>query len=295
MPPGSHRMTSHPGKVGGTMMSRAKILHSLAAAALVTILLVASVPAEPGADSGTPSSATSTAAPKDSAVTGKGTRLFSQADVETLAGIVAGPGGATGEVLTGERLWDTNQSLHFGAGSAEVIPAECSDVIGWATLMAEGIPSAGTFSGTHAEPVFIALSADRDAALALALRSITKLPDCSPATMTLDDQSFTATYQRASAFTDADQSFAVIATIIMEGRRPAHFLRVAAKNGTLFVQATMSLTDPDNYRAEADRLTGYVNQVVHGEQQLLDGARPSPGRGPDPGPEQEPPSVTKSA
>lgn len=276
-------------------MSRARILHSLAGAALVTILLAACVPAEPGgADSGPPSSATS-AAPKDSAVTAKGTRLFSQADVETLAGIVAGPGGATGEVLTGERLWDTNQSLHFGAGSARVIPAECSDVIGWATLMGEGIPSAGTFSGTHAEPVFIAVSADRDAALALAFRSIAKLPDCSPAAMTLEDQSFTATYQRASAFTDADQSFAVIATIILDGRRPAHFLRVAAKNGNLFVQATMSLTDPDNYRAEADRLTGYVNQVVHGEQQLLDGARPSPGRGPDPGPEQEPPSVIKSA
>lgn len=278
------------------MMSRAKILHSLAGAALVTILLAACVPAEPGgADSRPFSSATSSAAPKDAAVTAKGTRLFSQADVETLAGIVAGPGGATGEVLTGERLWDTNQSLHFGAGSARVIPAECSDVIGWATLMAEGIPSAGTFSGTRAEPVFIAVSADRDAALALAFRSITKLPDCSPATMTLEDQSFTATYQRASAFTDADQSFAVIATIIIEGRQPAHFLRVAAKNGTLFVQATMSLADPDNYRAEADRLTGYVNQVVHGEQQLLDGARPSPGQGPDPGPEQEPPSVIRSA
>ncbi|MCB5292247.1 hypothetical protein BJQ90_01681 [Arthrobacter sp. SO3] len=75
----------------------------------------------------------------------------------------------------------------------------------------------------------------------------------------------------------------VIATIIVEGQRPAHFLRVAAKNGTLFVQATMPLADPSDYRNEANRLTGYVNQVVRGEQQLLDGASPSPGPGPGPG------------
>lgn len=66
---------------------------------------------------------------------------------------------------------------------------------------------------------------------------------------------------RASAFTDADQSFAVIATIVTESHRPAHFLRVAAKNGTLFVQATM---------------------VVRGEQQLLDGSTLSPAAAQEP-------------
>lgn len=76
-----------------------------------------------------------------------------------------------------------------------------------------------------------------------------------------------------------------IATLLIEGKRPAHFLRVAAKNGTLFVQATMPLADPGDYRNEANRLTGYINQVVRGEQQLLDGANPSPGPGPEPGQE----------
>lgn len=72
----------------------------------------------------------------------------------------------------------------------------------------------------------------------------------------------------------------MIATLIVEGRRPAHFLRVAAKNGTLFVQATMALADPSDYRNEANRLTGYINQVVRGEQQFLDGASPSPSPAP---------------
>ncbi|MFE4543005.1 hypothetical protein [Arthrobacter sp. NPDC056727] len=215
----------------------------------------------------------------------KGARLFSQAEVEALAGLVAGPGGASGKVLTGGPLWDQNQSLHFGAGAARVSPAECSGVLAWGMLMTAGLPAAGTFSGTRAEPVFVAVTADRDAVLALAFPSIFKLPDCSPANLTIEDGSFTATYQRASAFTDADQSFAVIATIITEGRRPAHFLRVAAKNGTLFVQATMPLADPGDYRDEANRLTGYVNQVVRGEQQLLDGdtISPAPGQVPPAG------------
>jgi hypothetical protein len=133
--------------------------------------------------------------------------------------------------------------------------------------------------------VFIAVTADRDAVLALAFPSVFQLPDCSPAHLTVENGSFTATFQRASAFTDADQSFAVIATLLIKGKRPAHFLRVAAKNGTLFVQATMPLADPDDYRNEANRLTGYINQVVRGEQQLLDGANPSPGPGPEPGQE----------
>jgi hypothetical protein len=180
-------------------------------------------------------------------------------------------------------LWDENQSMHFGAGSAQVSPAKCSGVLAWAMLMSAGLPAAGTFSGTRAEPVFIAVTADRDAVLALAFPSVFELPDCSPANLTVENDSFTATYQRASAFTDADQGFAVIATLLIEGKPPAHFLRVAAKNGTLFVQATMPLANPGDYRNEANRLTGYINQVVHGEQQLLDGAFPSPGPGPEPG------------
>lgn len=286
-------------EVGGTIMALGKILRGLAGAALVMNLLTACALAAPnGATSGSHGSAAAAAGSevsKDTTVPAKAARLFSQGEVETLAGMVVGPSGVTGDVLTGARLWDENQSLHFSAGSARVSPAECSDVLAWAMLMSAGLPSAGTFSGTRAEPVFIAVSADRDAVLALNFPAVSKLPDCSPANMTVEDGSFTATYQRASAFTDADQSFAVIATIILEGRRPAHFLRVAAKNGTLFVQATMSLADPENYRAEADRLTGYINQVVRGEQQLLDGASPDPGRGPEPGPGQEPPRGLESS
>lgn len=277
-------------------MALGKILRGLAGAALVMNLLTACAPAAPGrATSGSQGSAAGSEVSKDATVPAKAARIFSQGEVETLAGIVVGPNGVTGEVLTGGRLWDQNQSLHFGAGSARVRPAECSDVLAWAMLMSAGLPSAGTFSGTRAEPVFIAVSADRDAVLALNFPAVSKLPDCSPASMTVEDRSFTATYQRASAFTDADQSFAVIATIILEGRRPAHFLRVAAKNGTLFVQATMSLEDPEDYRAEADRLTGYINQVVRGEQQFLDGASPDPGPGPEPGPGQEPPRGLESS
>lgn len=103
------------------------------------------------------------------------------------------------------------------------------------------------------EPVFVVVSADRDAVLALAFPSITKLPDCSPANLTIGNGSFTATYQRTSAFTEADQSYAVIATIFVEGQCPTHFLRVAAKNGILFVQATMPLADPADYPDEANR------------------------------------------
>lgn len=101
--------------------------------------------------------------------------------------------------------------------------------------------------------MFVVVSADRDAVLALAFPSITKLPDCSPANLTIGNGSFTATYQRTSAFTEADQSYAVIATIFVEGQCPAHFLRVAAKNGILFVQATMPLADPADYPDEANR------------------------------------------
>lgn len=154
-------------------------------------------------------------------------RLFSQAEVESLAGIVSGPDGVTGEVLTGGRLWDENQSLHFGAGSAQVSPAKCSGVLAWAMSMSAELPAAGTF--------------------------------------------------------------------IVEGQRPAHSLRVAAKNGTLYVQATMPLADPSDYRNEANRLTGYINQVVRGEQQLLDGASPSPSPGPGPAPGEEPPGGLESS
>ena len=55
----------------------------------------------------------------------------------------------------------------------------------------------------------------------------------------------------------------------------------------------MPLADPADYRDEANRLTVYINQVVGGEQQLLDGASPSPGPGPAPG--QEPPGDLESS
>ncbi|MGO4807677.1 hypothetical protein AB4089_21440 [Arthrobacter sp. 2MCAF15] len=254
-----------------------------------------SMPASPGPAAGIEASRDAAAPDGGSppSAPAKAARLFSQAEVESLAGVVAGPGGVTGEVLTGGPLWDENQSLHFGAGSAQVSPAKCSGVLAWAMLMSGELPAAGTFSGTDAEPVFVAVTADRDAVLALAFSSVRKLPDCSPARLTMENGTFTATYQRASAFTEADQSYAVIATIFLKGRPPAHFLRVAAKNGTLFVQATMPLADPANYRTEADFLTLYINQVVRGEQQLLDGASPSPGPGPEPW--QEPPGDIESS
>ena len=49
--------------------------------------------------------------------------------------------GVAGEVLTGARFRDQNQSLHFGAGAARVSPAECSDVPAWAMLMSDGLPA----------------------------------------------------------------------------------------------------------------------------------------------------------
>lgn len=44
----------------------------------------------------------------------------------------------------------------------------------------------------------------------------------------------------------------------------------------------MPLADPSDYRNEANRLTGYINQVVRGEQQLLIGVSPGQERGKQP-------------
>jgi hypothetical protein len=188
--------------------------------------------------------------------------------VEALAGAVTGPGGNTGPVLTGGDLWDQTQSLHFGAGAVQVSPADCAGVLAWAMLMSDGLPAAGTVSGTLADPVFLAISADRDDVLALAFPSVVELPDCSPARLTLENGTATATYRRASAFTDADGTYAVVASFAADGNETGHFLRVAAKTGTLFVQAIAQVADPDDYRAAADRLTGYVNRVVAAQKRL---------------------------
>ncbi|KUM33512.1 hypothetical protein [Arthrobacter sp. EPSL27] len=229
-------------------------------------------------DSGA-SGAAGAAGPGKSAPPAPAARLFSQEEVEALAGSVAGPGGEIGDVLTGGDLWDVSQSFHFGAGAAEVSPSGCADVLAWAMLMSDGLPAAGTFSGTRAEPVHLVVSADRGDVLALAFPTIFKLPDCSPVSLTVVDGTATANYRRASAFTDADGTYAVLASIGADGADPGHFLRVAAKTGTLFVQAIVRVADPDDYRAAADRLTGYVNQVVAAQKRVEQGLDPLPPAG----------------
>lgn len=112
------------------MMALGNMLRGLWGAALLICLLTACVPAAPGgATLVSPGPAAGIEASRDAPPPAKGARPFSQAEVETLAGVVAGPCGVTGEVLTGGRLWDENQSLHFGAGSAQVSPAKCSGVL----------------------------------------------------------------------------------------------------------------------------------------------------------------------
>ncbi|MET3935650.1 hypothetical protein [Arthrobacter sp. OAP107] len=53
----------------------------------------------------------------------------------------------------------------------------------------------------------------------------------------------------------------------------------------------MLLADPGDYRNEANRITGYINQVMRGERQLLVGASPRP----EQGPADEPPGGLESS
>ena len=134
--------------------------------------------------------------------------------------------------------------------------------MGWATLTADGLPAAGSVTGTVAHPAFVAVSADRDDVLALTFEGISKLDRCSPVTLTFDDGTAIVEYRRASAFSDAGMTYAVIGTFTPSGGKAKHVLRVAGKIGTLFVQASAFISNPDDYRAEADRLSGFINQVA---------------------------------
>ena len=69
-------------------------------------------------------------------------------------------------------------------------------------------------------------------------------------------------------FTDADGTYAVVASFAADSNETGHFLRVAAKTGTLFVEAIAQVADPDDYRAVADRLIGYVNRLVAAQKRL---------------------------
>ena len=218
-----------------------------------------------------------TTIPPSPATPAKAARLYSQADVESMVGVFSDPGGGPAFVLSGEAFWIKNWSFHFNAGGAKVTPAGCGDILAWSTLMADDTPAAGTFSGTSNDPVFLAVTADRDDQLSLAFSSVSKLPDCSPARLTSGKDTATATYLRASAFTDGGRTYAVIASLAIEGKRSIQFLRVAAKNGTLFVQAIAQIQDPDDYRTTADRLTGYINNVFRGQDRLDNGLDPRSG------------------
>lgn len=159
-------------------------------------------PGVAGAATG-PDAATETKPPTPRPIT---QRLYTQDEVSTLAGSIVGPDGHLATVLDDDDFWDQNQSVHFGAYTAEVSPKDCSNQLGWATLTADGLP--------------------------------------------------------AAAFSDAGMTYAVIGTITPPSGKTKHVLRVAGKIGTLFVQASANISNPDDYRADADRLSGFINQVA---------------------------------
>lgn len=268
-----------------------KVRHIMMAAALTASALTGCAPSAPGPEQGfvqAPSSDASTQSPDAAAssprtipptpaVPAKASRLYSQTDVESMVGVFSDPGGGHAVVLSGETFWKENWFFHFNAGGAKIKPAECADTLAWATLMTDNTPAAGTFRGTSAEPVFLAVTADRDDLLSLAFSSVSKLPDCSPVRLTSGNNTATATYLRASAFTNGGLTYAVIARLAIEGKGSIQFLRVAAKSGTLFVQAIAEIKDADNYRATADRLTSYINNVFRGQDLLGKGLDPRSG------------------
>ena len=215
-------------------------------------------PGVAGAATG-PDAATETKPPTPRPIT---QRLYTQDEVSALAGSIVGPDGHLATVLDDDDFWDQNQSVHFGAYTAEVSPKDCSNQLGWATLTADGLPAAGSFTGTEANPAFVAVSADRNDALALSFEAISRLDRCSPLTLTYANETATVEYRRASAFSDAGMTYAVIGTITPPSGKTKHVLRVAGKIGTLFVQASANISNPDDYRADADRLSGFINQVA---------------------------------
>jgi hypothetical protein len=273
-------------------MSRAGLLRNIVlrcvAAVVVVCLLTACVPGflrklapeSEASQAASPENTTSTApeAPAPNVFT----HLYSQAEVEALAGAVTGPDGGPSLLLSKEEFWKANFRVHFGADMPDVVtPAECSDLLGWATLIADDTPAAGSKTGSPDHPAYVVVSGDRDDMLTMTFDGISKLDKCSPVELHIDGKTATATFERASAFTDAGKTYAVIASVTPSGGATRHVLRVAGKIGTLFVQASGNLDDPGEYRAEADRLSAYVNQVVAAGQSLAeDGVLPTPAAAP---------------
>lgn len=205
------------------------------------------------------------------------THLYSQAEVEALASATTNPDGTPTTLLSEADFWEANYRVHFGVtDEGSVSPKECYKQLAWATLTADGIPSAGSVGGTPEHPAFVAVSGDRQGMLTQTFNGISRLENCSPVQLDNGGETATATFQQASAFTDAGKTYAVIAGISSPGVPPQYVLRVAGKMGALFVQASTNLDNPDDYRAEADRLSEYVNQVVAAGRSLAeDGVMPT--------------------
>lgn len=209
------------------------------------------------------------------------THRYSQNEVEDLAGSVTGQNSVPSVLLSGPEFWDQIMNVHYGVLEGEVSPESCFDVLGWATLLGEHMPAAGSLTGTWDKPVFVAVTGDRDDKLALNFNAITHLSDCSPARVTVDGKTTTINFLPASAFSEAGQTYSVIASTYPQGMAPQHVLRVAGKIGTLFVQASATIDSPEDYRADADRLSVYVNQVVAASRSLVeDGIKPTPAAAP---------------
>ncbi len=206
------------------------------------------------------------------------THRYSQNEVEALAESVTGQDGVPSVLLSDLEFWDEIMSVHYGVLEGEVSPEACFDYLGWATLMGDRMPAAGSLTGTWDHPVFVAVTGDRDDQLALAFSAITHLSECSPARVTVDGKTTTVSFRPASAFSEAGLTYSTIASTYPPGMAPRHVLRVAGKIGTLFVQASANIDNPEDYRADADRLSVYINQVVAASRSLAeDGVMPAPG------------------
>lgn len=210
------------------------------------------------------------------------THRYSQAEVEALASAATNPDGTPVTLLSEADFWEANYRVHFGVTEkGAVSPKECYAQLAWATLTSDGIPSAGSLGGMPGHPAFVAVSGDRNDMLEMTFDDIAQLENCSPVQLNNGSDTATATYQQASAFTDAGATYAVIAGIGAPGVPPQYFLRVAGKVGALFVQVSGRIDNPDDYRAEADRLSEYVNQVVAAGRSLAeDGIMPTPAAAP---------------
>ena len=186
-----------------------------------------------------------------------------------LAGAITSSDGSRARVLGEQEFWEQNLDAHFRVVQADVSPQKCANQLGWSTLTVEGILVAGSKVGPQDHVAFVAVSADRDDMLSLSFNAIARLEDCSPLRITAGGQTATATYRHVTAYTDADVTHAVIASLTPPSGAVRHLMRVAAKSGTLFVQASANIDSPDNFRAESERLSGLVNQVLAAQKKLV--------------------------